>query len=169
LFCANCSKTFDVFYVSNQLTRTVRQHIEAYYKMNLVCSEPSCGHEVSFVASTLFFSKWVVFLQTRQLLFRKRPMCTTTAVKCNNIVKQEPVDAGALYNQLLYYRSLFDLKTALVKEPTIKIPPEHNDLFRRLYEVVDRFISQSAYNQVSLKTVLSYYGVKQEQDAEEKQ
>lgn len=96
-------------------------------------------------------------------------MCTTTAVKCNNIVKQEPVDAGALYNQLLYYRSLFDLKTALVKEPTIKIPPEHNDLFRRLYEVVDRFISQSAYNQVSLKTVLSYYGVKQEQDAEEKQ
>ncbi len=134
-----------MFYASNQLTRTVRQHIDAYYKMSLVCTEPSCGHE------------------TRQLLFRKRAMCTTTAVKCNNVVRQE-VEASALYNQLLYYRSLFDVKEALLKEPTIKIPPEHNELFRRMYDVVDRFIAQSAYNQVSLKSVLSYYDPKQQQE-----
>jgi hypothetical protein len=106
--------------------------------MQLVCTEPSCGH------------------QSRQLLFRKRAMCSTTAVKCNNLVKQE-VEANAVYNQLLYYRSLFDRKAAQLKDTTIMIPPEHNELFRRLYETADRFISQSAYNCVHLKQVLGYY------------
>jgi DNA polymerase alpha subunit A len=146
MFCANCGKTFDIFYISNQLTRTVRQMIDSYYKMNLVCTEPSCAHE------------------SRQLLFRKRPMCTSTTVKCNNVVKQE-VEAATVYNQLLYFRSLFDVKTALAKEPSIKIPPEHNELFRRCFDVVDRVISQSAYNQVSLKAIMSYYssGMQEEQ------
>jgi DNA polymerase alpha subunit A len=147
LFCADCKKTFEPFSILNQLTRLVRQLIDSYYRMQLVCTEPSCAHE------------------SRQLLFRKRPMCSSTAVKCNNLVKQE-VEANAVYNQLLYYRSLFDQKMAISKDPTLKFPPEHNELFRRLYETVDHFISSSAYNNVPLKQLLGYYD-KQGVDAEE--
>jgi DNA polymerase alpha subunit A len=146
-FCASCAKTFDVSFVQNQLTRLIRQLMNSYYKMQLICSDSSCGHE------------------SRQLLYRKRVACTDPTHKCNNLVKQE-VEASDIYNQLLYYRSLFDVKTAEEKEKTIKIPPEHRELFRRVYDLIDSYVSQSAYNNVSLKNLLSYYGEVKEEETE---
>ena len=145
MFCAGCMKTFDLVALCNQLTRHLRQLIDSYYKMQLVCTEPSCGHE------------------SRQLLFRKKAMCSTTAVKCNNLVRQE-VDAGAVHTQLVYYRSLFDVKAALAREPTIKIPPEHNEHFRRLHETMDRFLAHSAYNRIDQSRLYAYYETRQAAD-----
>lgn len=122
--------------------------------MKLQCSDPSCGHE------------------TRQLLFRRRVCCTNPGAKvrgrvahahvvdpcglqCNNRV--DPLhSAGQLYNQLIYYRSLFDID-AVDTRLTSALPPPHVDMFKRLYAHVEKHIAQSAYHNVSLKSLFSFY------------
>ncbi len=136
LFCPDCSATYNPAYVCNQIDAFVRKHISNYYSMELQCSDPSCGHE------------------SRQLLFRRRVCCVNPNVKCNNRVDQKH-SAAQLYNQLVYYRSLFDV-SAIDASLVAGIPAMHVDVFKRLYAHVDKHIAASAYHNVSMAQLFSF-------------
>ncbi|KAI5950475.1 POL1 [Candida theae] len=89
--CKKCDYTFPIIKLTAQLESTIRQHIALYYCGWLVCDDTSCG------------------IQTRQIsVYGKRCIgASGKGLDCRGVMRYKYTDK-ALYNQLLYFNSIFD-------------------------------------------------------------
>jgi DNA polymerase alpha subunit A len=100
IVCQNiaCTKVLGVASVVAQLDCQIRQFTSRYYDAWLVCNDSSCGN------------------RTRQInVYGKRCLGPNGLAKgCKGVMGYEYTDK-MLYNQLLYFSSLFDVKKIMEK------------------------------------------------------
>lgn len=151
LQCSGCQHHFSTLQISCQLERTIRSHISMYYAGFLQCDDSTCGNI------------------TRQVsVFGKR--CLTE--DCMGVMHYQYSDKQ-LYNQLLYFESLFDVdknKKELVKPlyrsdhpdaPDIKIPTtqllalgeQNRELFQVMSSVVQKYLANCARRYVDMGSI----------------
>ncbi|KAH1004660.1 hypothetical protein HUJ05_005446 [Dendroctonus ponderosae] len=140
-FLASCTnescqaKPLDyLFYVQNQLTCTIRRHIQRYYDNKLICEDPSCPNEI------------------RSLPLRfagKYPVCTM----CKQCVMFRDYTEHQLYCQLSYFVYLFDIgnleKKFLLEEAVSRG-------FQQLRQEAERFLNASSYSVVNLQELFDF-------------
>lgn len=97
--CNKCQYTFPTFRIAAQLENMIRRHISLYYAGWLVCDDGACG------------------ITTRQIsVYGKRCIgAAGTATGCKGVMRYKYSDR-ALYNQLLYFSSIFDVDKARKSE-----------------------------------------------------
>ncbi|CAG9863485.1 unnamed protein product [Phyllotreta striolata] len=122
--------------VQNQLYRSIRSHITKYYKKVLTCEDPSCPNAPRRLP--------LKFL-------KKRPVCNM----CCNAVMYKVYTEFHLYNQLAYYRYMFDL-SKLKHKPLMDGETESG--YRTLQDTVDKFMNQSEYSLINLSEVFGQLG-----------
>ncbi|ODV79516.1 uncharacterized protein CANTADRAFT_26410 [Suhomyces tanzawaensis NRRL Y-17324] len=103
--CSKCQTVFSGIKVAAQLERAIRTHISLYYAGWLVCDDAACG------------------ITTRQIsVYGKRCIgASGTAHGCKGVMNFKYTDK-ALYNQLLYFDSIFDVE----KAKQMKLRPIYN-------------------------------------------
>ncbi|KAI5952887.1 POL1 [Candida jiufengensis] len=91
--CNKCDFTFPILKLTAQLETTIRKHITLYYSGWLTCDDNSCG------------------IITRQIsVYGKKCIgASGKGLDCKGIMKYRYSDK-ALYNQLLYFNSIFDVE-----------------------------------------------------------
>ncbi|XP_028815477.1 DNA polymerase alpha catalytic subunit isoform X2 [Denticeps clupeoides] len=124
--------------ISNKLRLDIRRHIRRYYSGWLLCEDRACGN------------------RTRRLpiLFsRTGPICPA----CSKSTLRAEYSEKALYNQLSFYRFIFDWDYAVNKvlqhDEKGKVKRCWNaeqQVYKKLKEVVDSTLSSSGYSEVNL-------------------
>ncbi|GMF00472.1 unnamed protein product [[Candida] boidinii] len=115
--CLHCEKTMSTLSLTAQLERVIRQHISSYYAGWLHCDE--CG------------------ITTRQISVYGR-RCIGISGKahgCKGIMHYKYSDKQ-LYNQLLYFDSIFDVDKAIKRllKPLIQFEENSENLPKQLSE-----------------------------------
>lgn len=119
LQCKKCEHLFAPLQINSQLERSIRSHISLYYAGWLQCDDPTCGNV------------------TRQIsVFGKR--CLNDG--CTGVMRYRYSDKK-LYNQLLYFDSLFNCE----KNKNCELKP--------LYHTGDRDFPQEKLNESSIKAL----------------
>ncbi|CAK8686705.1 DNA polymerase alpha catalytic subunit-like [Clavelina lepadiformis] len=142
----NNSKTLVDFFVSlqNQLTIAIREDVHKYYQGWVSCDDPACGHR----------SRALPFLHDKQ-----GAICNV----CFKGVLKSEVTYKSLYHQLCYYKLQFDVEYALKKykqdsnnsKGSLKVK-EHRTRYKSLSEIVDFYLNQSGYNEVSMNRLFGW-------------
>ncbi|CAR22667.1 DNA-directed DNA polymerase alpha catalytic subunit POL1 [Lachancea thermotolerans CBS 6340] len=153
LQCSSCQHTFAPLQMSAQLESAIRSHISMYYAGYLACDDPTCGNN------------------TRQVsVFGKR--CLNE--NCMGVMRYRYTDKQ-LYNQLLYFESLFDVdknKKDAVKPlykpdhpdaPEAKIPTsqllalgeQNRELFQVMSSVVQKYLANCARRFVDMDAIFA--------------
>ncbi|XP_072546026.1 DNA polymerase alpha catalytic subunit isoform X2 [Salminus brasiliensis] len=121
--------------ISNKLLLDIRRHIRKYYSGWLLCEDQACQN------------------RTRRLpvaFSRSGPICPLC---CKSTLKPE-YSEKALYNQLSFYRFIFDWDYAMTKiEDKQKFRNGWNkerDVYKKIKGVVDRVLTSSSYSEVNL-------------------
>ncbi|XP_017309249.1 DNA polymerase alpha catalytic subunit isoform X2 [Ictalurus punctatus] len=124
--------------ISNKLLLDIRRHVRKYYSGWLLCEDQACGN------------------RTRRLpiaFSHSGPICP---VCCKSTLKPE-YSEKALYNQLSFYRFIFDWEYATTKvllgEEKLKFKKyytEEREVYKKLKTVVDRVLASSSYSEVNL-------------------
>ncbi|EGW31634.1 uncharacterized protein SPAPADRAFT_51626 [Spathaspora passalidarum NRRL Y-27907] len=93
--CLKCDHTFSVLKLTAQLEQAIRHHIALYYSGWLICDDPACG------------------IMTRQISVYGRRCIGSSgkAMDCKGVMRYRYSDK-ALYNQLLYFDSIFNIDKA---------------------------------------------------------
>ena len=154
LQCKRCEHTFTEIQLTSQLEGTIRAHISLYYAGWLVCDDPTCGNV------------------TRQIsVFGKR--CLNEG--CAGVMRFKYSDKK-LYEQLLYFDSLFDCeknKNGLLKplyretdedypgeplnELSVKALSEQNrELFGIAHGVVEKYLANSGRRYVNMGGIFDF-------------
>ncbi|KAG8009409.1 DNA polymerase alpha catalytic subunit [Nibea albiflora] len=123
--------------ISNKLLLDIRRHIKKYYSGWLVCEDQACQN------------------RTRRLpiaFSRHGPICPA----CTRATLRPEYSEKALYNQLCFYRFIFDWEYAVAKV----LQPEERGrtknwnreekVYRRLKEVPDKALATSGYSEINL-------------------
>ncbi|KAF2724877.1 hypothetical protein K431DRAFT_261149 [Polychaeton citri CBS 116435] len=149
---AECKKTMSTLTLSAQLTTEIRKHTSRYYAGWLVCDDPACG------------------MRTRQMsVYGHRCLGPKTlAYGCSGRMSFE-YSEKALYNQLLYLQSLFDVDKSLEKmaKTTGCVKMEENEKKRILAGmnrerfsvcegVVKGFLDKSGWGWVSMDSLFGF-------------
>uniref|UniRef100_A0A7N6ATI3 DNA polymerase n=1 Tax=Anabas testudineus TaxID=64144 RepID=A0A7N6ATI3_ANATE len=129
--------------ISNKLLLDIRRHVKKYYSGWLVCEDQACQN------------------RTRRLpiaFSRHGPICPA----CHRATLRPEYSEKALYNQLCFYRFIFDWEYAVAKvlppderskivAPIYSCPasPEY-EVYRRLKEVPDKALTTSGYSEINL-------------------
>ncbi|XP_031439703.1 DNA polymerase alpha catalytic subunit [Clupea harengus] len=124
--------------IGNKLLLDVRRHIRKYYSGWLHCEDQACPHRSRRLP--IFFS-------------RSGPICPG----CSKYTLRPEYSEKALYNQLSFYRFIFDWDYAFNKVLT----PEDRGMvknrwaserqaYKKLKDVVDRTLTSSSYSEVNL-------------------
>ncbi|XP_063339411.1 DNA polymerase alpha catalytic subunit isoform X2 [Pelmatolapia mariae] len=123
--------------IRNKLVLDIRRHIKRYYAGWLVCEDQACQN------------------RTRRLpiaFSRHGPICPA----CSRATLRPEYSEKALYNQLCFYRFIFDWEYALAKvlnndekKPFNKMNKE-KDVYRKLKEVPDKALASSGYSEINL-------------------
>uniref|UniRef100_A0A671XBY9 DNA polymerase n=1 Tax=Sparus aurata TaxID=8175 RepID=A0A671XBY9_SPAAU len=120
--------------ISNKLLLDIRRHIKKYYSGWLVCEDQACQN------------------RTRRLpiaFSRHGPICPA----CTRATLRPEYSEKALYNQLCFYRFIFDWDYAAAKmlqgEERSKWKAE-KEVYRRLKEVPDKALATSGYSEINL-------------------
>uniref|UniRef100_H2Y7K6 DNA polymerase n=1 Tax=Ciona savignyi TaxID=51511 RepID=H2Y7K6_CIOSA len=128
--------------LQNQLTKAIRGDIHRYYQGWLVCEDPACGHRTRTLPV---------------LAERNGVLCSA----CFKAVLKPEVSYQSLYHQLCYYKLQFDVEYAMKKYKqtsskyqtsivaAVKVA-EYRGHYKTLSDVVDFYLNQSGYNEVSL-------------------
>lgn len=97
--CGKCDYTFPQIKIASQLENAIRTHLASYYAGWLVCDDGACG------------------ITTRQIsVYGRRCIGSSgTSHGCKGVMKYKYTDK-ALYNQLLYFNSIFDVDKAKKNE-----------------------------------------------------
>ncbi|CAN9506180.1 unnamed protein product [Ophioblennius macclurei] len=123
--------------ISNKLLLDIRRHIKKYYSGWLVCEDQACQN------------------RTRRLpiaFSRHGPICPA----CTRATLRPEYSEKTLYNQLCFYRFIFDWDHAVAK---VLQPEEKNrvkgmkiqrEVYQRLKEVPDKALATSGYSEVNL-------------------
>ncbi|SCU86167.1 LAMI_0D00716g1_1 [Lachancea mirantina] len=156
LKCRNCDHLYSPIQLSCQLERSIRAQISLYYAGWVQCDDSTCNN------------------QTRSIsVFGKR--CLNEG--CTGVMKYRYSDKQ-LYNQLLYFESLFDVsknKSQQLKplyspddsdKPTHKLPTsqvaalseQNRELFEIMNSVVQKYLSDCGRRYVDMKSIFSFMG-----------
>uniref|UniRef100_A0A673NME3 DNA polymerase n=1 Tax=Sinocyclocheilus rhinocerous TaxID=307959 RepID=A0A673NME3_9TELE len=122
--------------ISNKLLLDIRRHIRRYYSGWLLCEDQACQN------------------RTRRLpiaFSRSGPICPA----CLRSTLRPEYSEKALYNQLSFYRYIFDWEYAIVKSIIHSVQLHlHKELFSGVYkmlkDVIDKVLSTSGYSEVNL-------------------
>ncbi|XP_068438304.1 DNA polymerase alpha catalytic subunit [Clinocottus analis] len=124
--------------ISNKLQHDIRRHIKKYYSGWLVCEDQACHN------------------RTRRLpiaFSRHGPICPA----CARATLRPEYSEKALYNQLCFYRFIFDWDQAALKllsdderHRAKLFTKECTDVYRRLKEVPDNALATSGYSEINL-------------------
>lgn len=154
LRCKKCEHLFAPLQINSQLERSIRSHISLYYAGWLQCDDPTCGNV------------------TRQIsVFGKR--CLNDG--CTGVMRYRYSDKK-LYNQLLYFDSLFnceknkncelkplyhtgdkDFPQEKLNESSIKALTEQNrNLFESNRSVVQKYLSDCARRYVDMGSIFDF-------------
>ncbi|EDK44463.1 DNA polymerase alpha catalytic subunit [Lodderomyces elongisporus NRRL YB-4239] len=125
--CSKCEYTFPLIKLTAQLECTIRKHISVYYAGWLVCDDPSCG------------------ITTRQIsVYGKRCIgLSGKGLDCKGVMSYRYTDK-ALYNQLLYFQSIFDVE----KTKQRKLRPIRDALEEEGKEGKDGKVAELATGQI---------------------
>ncbi|KAK6461441.1 DNA-directed DNA polymerase alpha [Scheffersomyces coipomensis] len=156
--CSSCQYTFPILKLTSQLERTIRQHISLYYNGWLVCDDAACG------------------ITTRQIsVYGKRCIGTSgKAYGCKGIMRFKYTDK-ALYNQLLYFNSLFDvdktkknelrpiynfddknLPTKLPSGQVDALSEQNRETFSACQEVVNKYLDDCGRRYVNMRSIFDF-------------
>uniref|UniRef100_A0A667XMC0 DNA polymerase n=1 Tax=Myripristis murdjan TaxID=586833 RepID=A0A667XMC0_9TELE len=130
--CGGCPRDY-VVNISNKLLLDIRRHIKKYYSGWLVCEDQTCQN------------------RTRRLpiaFSRHGPICPA----CNRATLRPEYSEKALYNQLCFYRFIFDWDHAVAKVLQIHVKKwtAEKEVYRKLKEVPDKALTSSGYSEVNL-------------------
>ncbi|XP_053715701.1 DNA polymerase alpha catalytic subunit isoform X2 [Synchiropus splendidus] len=123
--------------ISNKLLLDIRRHIRKYYSGWLVCEDQACQN------------------RTRRLpiaFSRHGPICPS----CTRATLRPEYSEKALYNQLCFYRFIFDWDHAVNKvlqtdeKNRMGRLNKEKEVYRKLKEVSDRALSTSGYSEINL-------------------
>ncbi|XP_019380056.1 PREDICTED: DNA polymerase alpha catalytic subunit isoform X1 [Gavialis gangeticus] len=126
--------------MNNKLLLDIRCYLKKYYNGWLICEDPACQNRTRRLP--LSFS-------------RNGPLCQA----CRKAVLRPEYSDKALYNQLCFYRYIFDVEYAMDKVITEeeKVWAEKNlalkkikEVYKKLKNTVDTFLSMSSYSEVNL-------------------
>lgn len=157
--CEKCQATFSTFRIAAQLENMIRRHISLYYAGWLVCDDGACG------------------ITTRQIsVYGKRCIGTGgTAKGCKGVMRYKYSDR-ALYNQLLYFSSIFDVDKArknelrpvhdafdsgsepakLASGQVEALAEQNRELFSHCQGVVDRYLAECGRRYVNLGSIFDF-------------
>ncbi|XP_034428633.1 DNA polymerase alpha catalytic subunit isoform X1 [Hippoglossus hippoglossus] len=123
--------------ISNKLLLDIRRYIKKYYSGWLVCEDLTCQN------------------RTRRLpiaFSRHGPICPA----CTRATLRPEYSEKALYNQLCFYRFIFDWDYAITKvlqgDEKILLSRwiKEKEVYRRLKEVSDKALATSGYSEINL-------------------
>ncbi|XP_035475430.1 DNA polymerase alpha catalytic subunit isoform X1 [Scophthalmus maximus] len=123
--------------ISNKLLLDIRRHIKKYYTGWFVCEDPACQN------------------RTRRLpiaFSRHGPICPA----CTRATLRPEYSEKALYNQLCFYRFIFDWDYAATKvlqgEEKNRVAKWNweKDVYRKLKEVPEKALATSGYSEINL-------------------
>lgn len=123
--------------ISNKLLLDIRRHIKKYYSGWLVCEDQACQN------------------RTRRLpiaFSRHGPICPS----CTRATLRPEYSEKALYNQLCFYRFIFDWEHAVNKvlpadeRGRVSRFSREKEVYRKLKEVPDRALAVSGYSEINL-------------------
>ncbi|XP_074549781.1 DNA polymerase alpha catalytic subunit [Halichoeres trimaculatus] len=124
--------------ISNKLLLDIRRHIKKYYSGWLVCEDQACQNRIRRLP--IAFS-------------RHGPICPA----CTRATLRPEYSEKALYNQLCFYRFIFDWDHACAKvlQPderanVTKWFVREKDVYRRLKDVPDKALATSGYSEINL-------------------
>lgn len=148
--CALCNQTISGYTLAAQLEYTIRRHLAAYYAGWLRCNDALCNH------------------RTRQIgVYGRR--CHGT-VGCKGVMRYEYTDRE-LYNQLLYFSSIFNVDKAKkgqlkpldipgvepVPQGQVEALAEQNrELFSRCSTVPEKYLSNCGRRYVNMGSIFSF-------------
>ncbi|XP_062235856.1 DNA polymerase alpha catalytic subunit isoform X1 [Platichthys flesus] len=134
--CGSCPIDFTVN-ISNKLLLDIRRYIKKYYSGWLVCEDLTCQN------------------RTRRLpiaFSRHGPICPA----CTRATLRPEYSEKALYNQLCFYRFIFDWDYAVTKvlqgdeKTLVSRWNREKEVYRRLKEVSDKALATSGYSEINL-------------------
>ncbi|KAK9448679.1 uncharacterized protein V1518DRAFT_417885 [Limtongia smithiae] len=139
--CTQCSNIYSSFELAVQIELTIRGHITQYYESWLVCDDSSCGN------------------RTRQMsVYGKRCIGKDGLAKsCRGIMKFEYSDR-AIYNQLLYFDSIFNVDKAKNKgNVEVDALAEHNRLkFDMVRGIISKYLNDSGRRFVDFQNIFGF-------------
>lgn len=150
---AECKKRISTLTLSAQLETQIRKHTCRYYSAWLICDDPACG------------------MRTRQMsVYGHRCLGPNgRAYGCSGRMQFE-YSEKALYNQLLYLQSIFDLDKTLEKlnagglvkveedskeKPKILVS-QNRERFLVCWEVVKAYLDKSGWGWVSMDSLFGF-------------
>uniref|UniRef100_A0A914VB07 Zinc finger DNA-directed DNA polymerase family B alpha domain-containing protein n=1 Tax=Plectus sambesii TaxID=2011161 RepID=A0A914VB07_9BILA len=109
-----------------------------------VCDDVTCAH------------------RSRRLTFKPINDGTVCSVCHQGTMKRE-YSAKMLYDQQCFFKSVFDLRTAVEKtkheeKRKLQTYPNYaslNQMYERLLEVCDQFLAENAYNEINLSHIFA--------------
>ncbi|XP_062561225.1 DNA polymerase alpha catalytic subunit [Armigeres subalbatus] len=123
--------------IVNQLSLAIRGDIKRFYERWMVCDNPICGK------NTKLYS---------QVATKNNPVC----LHCQKGLLIQQYSESDLYQQLNYYRYMFDL-THHDSRVTKLLSPDLRNIYTSLSAVVERFLSHSKYANIKLSTLYLNY------------
>ncbi|KAF7213996.1 DNA polymerase alpha catalytic subunit isoform X2 [Nothobranchius furzeri] len=123
--------------ISNRLLLDIRRHVKKYYSGWLVCEDQACQN------------------RTRRLpiaFSRYGPICPA----CKRATLRPEYSEKALYNQICFYRFIFDWEHAVTKvlspdeRKKVSKSSSEKEAYRRLKEVPEKALATSSYSDVNL-------------------
>lgn len=146
--CAKCLYEFPILRLTAQLEYAIRRHLALYYAGWLACDDTLCGHT------------------TRQIaVYGKRCLGT---VGCKGVMRFQYTDRD-IYNQLLYFNSLFDvekakkgqLKSLGAAEPLSQglieaLSEQNRALFGQCQLVVEKYLSDCGRRYVNMGLIFEF-------------
>lgn len=148
--CSGCGATMSTLSVVAQVEHAIRQETTRYYEGWLVCNEPQCE------------------VRTRQMsVYGKFCLGPQGYAKdCRGEMHYEYTER-AIYNQLVYFASLFDVDKAKTKAADSKVAgpekimalAEHNRVrFGTVKAVVDKYLDKCGRQWVAMDTLFTRLG-----------
>ncbi|KEP54793.1 DNA polymerase II [Rhizoctonia solani 123E] len=141
--CPGCSEELSSASVQVQLETQLRQQINQYYSGWMVCEDATCGHRARSMS-----------------VYGKR--CLNPGCVAKGPVSYEYTDLK-LYNQLLYYTSLFDGHKAIEKAAgtprhgeVIALVGLNNEFLTTMTNCVEKYLNQCARRWVEMGTLFSF-------------
>uniref|UniRef100_A0A060TBJ3 DNA polymerase n=1 Tax=Blastobotrys adeninivorans TaxID=409370 RepID=A0A060TBJ3_BLAAD len=148
--CAECNQVVPMTRINAQLEAAIRREISNYYNAWLVCGDSSCN------------------VRTRQVdVYGKRCHGPDQQGFCNGVMKYEYSDRQ-LYDQLLYFDSLFDVDRAKQRKgqnddsdsytmDEISVRAEQNrQRFEVARKVVTKYLNNSGRRYVDMHAIFSF-------------
>ncbi|GAA5897364.1 hypothetical protein JCM5296_004143 [Sporobolomyces johnsonii] len=148
LFCGNldCQQPLSLPSLAVQLDLQLRSFISKFYEAWLVCDESTCGNRTRMMS-----------------VYGKK--CLNTSTPCRGTMHFEYSDAK-LYDQLLYFDTLFDVDKARAKAAGTPLQDEvtaraeaNRKAFELLRQVVTRHLEKNGRRWVSMESLFSFMKV----------